>query len=232
MPGDVIRVSPGVYREQIVLQPSPSKVTIMGEGVSPADVVVTWSAEDALALGSQVHVAGSRENFSVPPAVGQTTFLKHVELAHEACDALEAARPAGNSRTNEAAARLLVQAVYDMHHGQVSECFLFPVADSLEDPHRIYKYAAHLTARRASVSSSSLDDPLRADVCGVSLTVRRWWQGVAAWAKWQCFSAVARSHVSGERCVPVPPVRYSCKLHLQYEVLSCEADYMEPPVCM
>lgn len=58
-PGDTIKLLPGVYREPIVLQPSPSGVTLVGAGTRPSDVVVEWGDDSAESAGVQsVHNAG------------------------------------------------------------------------------------------------------------------------------------------------------------------------------
>ena len=58
-PGDTIKLLPGVYREPIVLQPSPSGVTLVGAGTRPSDVVVEWGDHSAESAGVQsVHNAG------------------------------------------------------------------------------------------------------------------------------------------------------------------------------
>ena len=58
-PGDTIKLLPGVYREPIVLQPSPSGVSVVGAGAQPSDVVVEWGDDGARAAGvTRVHNAG------------------------------------------------------------------------------------------------------------------------------------------------------------------------------
>ena len=58
-PGDTIKLLPGVYREPIVLQPSPSGVAVVGAGAQPSDVVVEWGDDGARAAGiTCVHNAG------------------------------------------------------------------------------------------------------------------------------------------------------------------------------
>lgn len=58
-PGDTIKLLPGVYREPIVLQPSPSNVTVVGAGTRPSDVVVIWGDDGAEDAGvTSVHNAG------------------------------------------------------------------------------------------------------------------------------------------------------------------------------
>lgn len=58
-PGDTIKVLPGLYREPIVLQPSPSAVTVLGAGTTPSDVVVEWGDESAESAGiDRAHHAG------------------------------------------------------------------------------------------------------------------------------------------------------------------------------
>ena len=59
-PGDTVKLAPGVYREPIVLQPSPSGVTVRGMGATPGDVVVEWGDEPAADAGvTALHVAGT-----------------------------------------------------------------------------------------------------------------------------------------------------------------------------
>lgn len=49
--GDTIALNPGTYREPLVLQPSPSSLSIRGTGSAPADVVVEWGDDLAAAAG-------------------------------------------------------------------------------------------------------------------------------------------------------------------------------------
>ena len=58
-PGDTIKLLPGLYREPIVLQPSPSAVTVVGAGTRSSDVVVEWGDDSAESAGVRsVHNAG------------------------------------------------------------------------------------------------------------------------------------------------------------------------------
>ena len=69
-PGDTIAIGPGLYREPIVLQPSPSSVTVRGTGARPSDVVVEWGDDLAESLGVRaVQVAHEVVEVSVAGAL-------------------------------------------------------------------------------------------------------------------------------------------------------------------
>lgn len=217
MPGDTVRVAPGVYREQLVMQPSPSGITVMGDGARPGDVVVEWGEQDALDAGVRMHIAGSPVSFGKHLGGGAgigacaDAVAKDAQIAESIlCGGIlprgvcvcsrgsaglgcDSARPPPHAHTRR------VEAAYALREGGSSHWGLGLAeddghADGHSDPADDSSSGATTRAAAAFAATTGNMGRLR-----VALERLAGSEAAHSWTLWRRYCAVARTHASGAR---------------------------------